>query len=213
MVAAVLLPRLMQIRQAAAHPGSAGDRTSWTLAVPDVSMASTGIFLQRASVISDGGNMRLSVNGVTHTVDVPGDMPLLWVLRDVIGMTGTKFGCGIAACGACTVHIDGQPTRSCVTPVSALAGKQVTTIEAIGNTADGRKIQEAWIALDVPQCGYCQSGQIMSAAALLGTTPHPTDRDIDSAMSGNICRCGTYGRIRAAIKQAAGSGLVATKGA
>lgn len=147
--------------------------------------------------------MQLLINGKTHTVDVPGDMPLLWVLRDVIGLTGTKFGCGIAACGACTVHIDGKPTRSCGAPVSALAGKQITTIEVIGGTAAGKKIQDAWIALDVPQCGYCQSGQIMSATALLASTPHPTDADIDNAMSGNICRCGTYGRIRAAIKRAA----------
>jgi isoquinoline 1-oxidoreductase alpha subunit len=156
--------------------------------------------------------MQLTVNGKTHTVDVPGDMPLLWALRDVIGLTGTKFGCGIAACGACTVHVNGQPIRSCVTPVSALAGKQITTIEAIGNTAAGKKVQDAWIALDVPQCGYCQSGQIMSASALLAGTPQPTDGDIDRAMSGNICRCGTYGRIRAAIKQAAGTSAVAGKG-
>lgn len=156
--------------------------------------------------------MQLTINGKTHTVDVPGDMPLLWVLRDVIGLTGTKFGCGIAACGACTVHIDGRPTRSCGTPVSALAGKHVTTIEAIGETAAGKKVQDAWIALDVPQCGYCQSGQIMSASALLATTPQPTDSDIDSAMSGNICRCGTYGRIRAAIKRAAAPVPVAKKG-
>ena len=147
--------------------------------------------------------MRLIINGKTHVVDVPGDMPLLWVLRDVIGLTGTKFGCGIAACGACTVHIDGNPTRSCGAPVGALAGKHITTIEAIGNTPTGRRVQDAWIALDVPQCGYCQSGQIMSAAALLARTAQPTDADIDGAMSGNICRCGTYNRIRAAIKQAA----------
>jgi len=156
--------------------------------------------------------MKLTINGKTHTVDVPEDMPLLWVLRDVIGLTGTKFGCGIAACGACTVHIDGQATRSCVTPVSTLAAKQVTTIEAIGETSAGKKIQNAWIALEVPQCGYCQSGQIMSASALLVKTPAPTDADIDSAMSGNICRCGTYGRIRAAIKQAAGTVLFASEG-
>jgi len=148
--------------------------------------------------------MQLSINGKVHTVDVPGDMPLLWVLRDVVGLTGTKFGCGIAACGACTVHIDGNPTRSCGTPVGALAGKKITTIEAIGGTAVGKKIQDAWIELDVPQCGYCQSGQIMSASALLAKTAQPTDSDIDSAMVGNICRCGTYGRIRAAIKRAAG---------
>jgi isoquinoline 1-oxidoreductase subunit alpha len=156
--------------------------------------------------------MELTVNGKTHRVDVPEDMPLLWVLRDVIGTTGTKFGCGMAACGACTVHIEGQPTRSCVTPVRTVAGKQVTTIEGIGETPAGRKVQEAWIALEVPQCGYCQSGQIMSASALLAKTPQPTDGDIDGAMSGNICRCGTYGRIRAAIKQAAGTALVAAKG-
>ena len=157
--------------------------------------------------------MKLTINGKTHSVDVPEDMPLLWVLRDVLGLTGTKFGCGIAACGACTVQIDGRATRSCVTPVSTLAGKQVTTIEAIGETSAGKKIQNAWIALEVPQCGYCQSGQIMSASALLAETPAPTDADIDSAMSGNICRCGTYGRIRAAIKQASGPAMFAGKGA
>jgi isoquinoline 1-oxidoreductase subunit alpha len=156
--------------------------------------------------------MKLTINGKSHTVDVPEDMPLLWVLRDVIGLTGTKFGCGMAACGACTVHIDGQATRSCVLPVSILAGKKITTIEAIGETSAGEKIQNAWIALDVPQCGYCQSGQIMSASALLARTAEPTDADIDSAMSGNICRCGTYGRIRAAIKQAAGVVPIAAKG-
>jgi len=157
--------------------------------------------------------MQLTVNGKAHTVDVPPDMPLLWVLRDVIGLTGTKFGCGIASCGACTVHIDGRPTRSCVTPVSSLAGKKVTTIEAIGRTPAGKKIQEAWTALDVPQCGYCQSGQIMSATALLAGNASPSDDDINNAMSGNICRCGTYVRIRAAIKQAAGGPPVASKGA
>jgi len=145
----------------------------------------------------------LTVNGQAHSVDVPSDMPMLWVLRDVIGLTGTKFGCGIAACGACTVQVDGQPIRSCVTPAASLVGKQVTTIEAIGDTPAGGKIQHAWIALDVPQCGYCQSGQIMSASALLAAKPNPTDADIDAAMSGNICRCGTYQRIRAAIKRAA----------
>jgi isoquinoline 1-oxidoreductase alpha subunit len=137
---------------------------------------------------------------------VPSDMPVLWVLRDVLGMTGTKFGCGMALCGACTVHLDGQAIRSCVTPVSAVAGKAITTIEAIGDTPGGRKVQEAWIALDVPQCGYCQSGQIMSASALLASNAHPSDAEIDSAMGGNICRCGTYRRIRAAIKQAAQGG-------
>jgi isoquinoline 1-oxidoreductase alpha subunit len=146
----------------------------------------------------------VKVNGKPYDVDVPPDMPMLWVLRDVIGLTGTKFGCGIAACGACTIHLDGQAIRSCVTPVSAIAGKSITTIEAIGETPAGRKIQEAWIALDVPQCGYCQSGQIMSASALLASKPNPTDADIDAAMAGNICRCGTYVRIRAGIKRAAG---------
>ena len=147
------------------------------------------------------------MNGKARTIDVPEDMPLLWVLRDVLGLTGTKFGCGMAACGACTVHVDGQAIRSCATPASTLAGKQITTIEAIGQTPAGKKVQNAWIALQVPQCGYCQSGQIMSASALLTKTPTPTDGDIDRAMSGNICRCGTYGRIRAAIKQAAGNGV------
>jgi isoquinoline 1-oxidoreductase alpha subunit len=145
----------------------------------------------------------LTINGRAVTVDVPVDMPVLWVLRDVVGLTGTKFGCGIAACGACTVHVDGQPTRSCVTPVSAAVGKRITTIEAIGETPAGHRVQQAWLDLEVVQCGYCQSGQIMSAAALLATKPNPNDADIDAAMAGNICRCGTYGRIRAAIKQAA----------
>jgi isoquinoline 1-oxidoreductase subunit alpha len=157
--------------------------------------------------------MQLTVNGKTHQVEVPADMPLLWVLRDVIGLTGTKFGCGIAACGACTVQVDGQAIRSCVTPASTVAGKQITTIEAIGESSAGKKIQDAWLALDVPQCGYCQSGQIMSASALLAKNASPNDADIDTAMSGNICRCGTYGRIRAAIKQAAGAPAVAAKGA
>jgi isoquinoline 1-oxidoreductase subunit alpha len=157
--------------------------------------------------------MELTVNGNVHSVDVSEDMPLLWVLRDVIGLTGTKFGCGMALCGACTVHIDGQATRSCVLPVSAVAGKRVTTIEAIGETDAGRKVQGAWVALDVPQCGYCQSGQIMTATALLATHPTPSDADVDTAMSGNICRCGTYGRIRAAIRRAAQAPAVTAKGA
>ena len=157
--------------------------------------------------------MELTVNGKTRQVDVPADMPLLWVLRDVIGLTGTKFGCGLSLCGACTVHLDGQAIRSCITPVSAVAGKRITTIEVIGETPAGKKIQDAWVALDVPQCGYCQSGQIMSASALLAKNTNPSDGDIDAAMSGNICRCGTYGRIRAAIKQAAGASAVAAKGA
>jgi isoquinoline 1-oxidoreductase subunit alpha len=148
--------------------------------------------------------LALNVNGRTRKVDVDESTPLLWVLRDHLDMTGTKFGCGMALCGACTVHLDGQPIRSCVTPASMAVDKKITTIEAIGRTPAGRKIQAAWVALDVPQCGYCQSGQIMSATALLNSNPKPGDADIDAAMSGNICRCGTYGRIRAAIKQAAG---------
>jgi isoquinoline 1-oxidoreductase subunit alpha len=146
----------------------------------------------------------LNVNGQPHSVDAEPNTPLLWVLRDTLGMTGTKFGCGAALCGACTVHIEGQPVPSCSTPVSAAAGKKITTIEAVGSTPAGQKIQAAWAALDVPQCGYCQSGQIMSATALLARKPNPTDADIDSAMAGNICRCGTYPRIRAAIHLAAG---------
>ena len=146
----------------------------------------------------------LTINGNTANLDVPDDMPLLWVLRDVAGLTGTKFGCGQALCGACTVHLDGQPIRSCVTPVSAAAGKQVVTIEAIAQDPVGAKVQDAWRQVDVVQCGYCQSGQIMSATALLRATPAPSDEDIDNAMAGNICRCGTYGRIRQAIKIAAG---------
>ena len=147
----------------------------------------------------------IRVNGVVRTVDVDGDTPLLWVLRDVLGMTGTKFGCGMALCGACTVHLDGVAIRSCITPVASVGDAAITTIEAIGATAAGAKIQKAWLDREVPQCGYCQSGQIMSAAALLGSNPHPKDSDIDDAMSGNICRCGTYVRIREAIKQAAQS--------
>jgi isoquinoline 1-oxidoreductase alpha subunit len=149
----------------------------------------------------------IKVNGASHQVDVDGDTPLLWVLRDVLGMTGTKFGCGVALCGACTVHLDGEPTRSCSTPIDSVGGKAITTIEAIGVTPAGKRIQQAWLELDVVQCGYCQSGQIMSATALLNGKPRPTDSDIDDAMSGNVCRCGTYGRIRDAIKRAdAGEG-------
>ncbi|APR39635.1 (2Fe-2S)-binding protein [Paraburkholderia sp. SOS3] len=145
----------------------------------------------------------VNVNGQDQQVDATPEMPLLWVLRDLVGLTGTKFGCGIAQCGACTVHLDGQPVRSCVMPIAAVGTRKVTTIEAIGSTPAGRKIQQAWLDLDVVQCGYCQSGQIMSAAALLAAHPQPSDADIDMAMAGNICRCGTYVRIRAAIKQAA----------
>ena len=151
----------------------------------------------------------LNINRQDHAVDAPSDMPLLWVLRDVIGLCGTKFGCGIAQCGACTVHLDGQPVRSCVMPVSGVVGKFVTTIEAVGETSAGKKIQRAWLDIDVVQCGYCQSGQIMSAAALLVGNPDPSDADIDAAMAGNICRCGTYARIREAIKLAATGGTAA----
>jgi isoquinoline 1-oxidoreductase alpha subunit len=147
----------------------------------------------------------LKINGTATSVDVAGDVPLLWVLRDILDLTGTKFGCGIAQCGACTVHLGGKPVRSCVTPVSAVGDAEITTIESIGETPEGRKVQQAWLDLEVVQCGYCQSGQIMSATALLRQRPNPTDSEIDMAMSGNICRCGTYPRIRAAIKKAAGS--------
>ncbi|MGA0601998.1 (2Fe-2S)-binding protein [Caulobacter sp. KR2-114] len=147
--------------------------------------------------------LSVTVNGQAHEVDAPPDMPLLWVLRDLLHMTGTKFGCGIAQCGACTVHVDGAALRSCMLPVGAVAGKQITTIEAVGQTPNGAKVQKAWLDLEVIQCGYCQSGQIMSATALLNTIPAPDDADIDAAMSGNICRCGTYVRIREAIKAAA----------
>jgi isoquinoline 1-oxidoreductase alpha subunit len=150
----------------------------------------------------------LKINGKSVTVNAEPDTPLLWVIRDEVGLTGTKFGCGMALCGACTVHLEGAPVRSCQTPLSAAAGKNVSTIESVSSTEVGRKVQAAWIAHDVPQCGYCQSGQIMSAVALLAAKPSPTDSDIDQAMSGNICRCGTYPRIRAAIHTAAG-----TKGA
>ena len=146
---------------------------------------------------------RLSVNGKNHSVSADPDMPLLWVLREELQLTGTKFGCGMALCGACTVHLDGQAVRSCVTPLSAAAGKAVTTIEGIGASRTGKIVQAAWTLHDVPQCGYCQSGQIMSACALLAGNRRPSDADIDAAMSGNICRCGTYNQIRAAIKDAA----------
>jgi isoquinoline 1-oxidoreductase alpha subunit len=145
----------------------------------------------------------ISVNGNSFSVDADPETPLLWVLRDYLDMTGTKFGCGMALCGACTVFIDGKPARSCTTPVSAVLARRVTTIEAVGNLRVGKAVQEAWIAENVPQCGYCQSGQVMSATALLSSTPQPTDAQIDAAMGGNICRCATYPRIRAAIKRAA----------
>lgn len=147
--------------------------------------------------------MELEVNGRKHTIQAQAEMPLLWALRDILHMTGTKFGCGLGLCGACTVHVNGQPVRACVTPVSSVAGASITTIEAMASDPVGRAVQAAWLELGVPQCGYCQAGQIMSASALLKQTPRPADEDIDDAMSGNICRCGTYGRIRAAIKLAA----------
>lgn len=146
----------------------------------------------------------LTVNGERRTADVDGDTPLLWVLRDTLGLVGAKFGCGAALCGACTVHLDGEPIRACVTPISEIGGKKVTTIEGIGKTPVGAKVQEAWKTIDVPQCGYCQAGQIMSASALLAAKPKPTDADIDEAMNGNLCRCATYIRIKKAIKVAAG---------
>ena len=146
---------------------------------------------------------KIKVNGIEHEVDVDGDIPLLWVLRDVLGLTGTKFGCGMALCGACTVHMNGAPIRSCITPIQSVGDSAVTTIEAIGATPAGQKIQKAWLDLEVIQCGYCQPGQIMSAAALLASNQNPSDDDVDAAMSGNICRCGTYVRIREAIEQAA----------
>jgi isoquinoline 1-oxidoreductase alpha subunit len=146
----------------------------------------------------------VTINGKRYDIDLPADTPLLWALRDELGLTGTKFGCGLALCGACTVHLEGQAVRSCMTPLSAVANKKVTTIEGLEADKVGKAVQTAWIEVSVPQCGYCQSGQIMSATALLKRTPKPTDADIDSAMAGNICRCGTYPRIRTAIKQAAG---------
>ena len=147
----------------------------------------------------------LTINGKSISVDVEDDTPLLWAIRENVGLTGTKYGCGIAQCGACTVHVDGAPTRSCVTPVDSIGASEITTIEAIGRTPAGAAVQKAWLDREVVQCGYCQSGQIMSAAALLAANKGPTDSDIDDAMSGNICRCGTYVRIREAIKQAAQS--------
>jgi isoquinoline 1-oxidoreductase alpha subunit len=155
-------------------------------------------------------SVKLTVNNHSHELDIVPNMPLLWAIRDHLQLTGTKFGCGMALCGACTVHIDGQAVRSCVTPVSAVEGKSITTIEGLDSAA-GKAVQHAWVNLDVPQCGYCQSGQIMSAAALLATNANPTDRDIDAAMAGNICRCATYARIRNAIHEAAGALPAASK--
>jgi isoquinoline 1-oxidoreductase alpha subunit len=147
--------------------------------------------------------MKLDINGTAHEVDAAPDMPLLWALRDIVGLTGTKFGCGASLCGACTVHVDGQATRACVTPLASVAGRRITTIEGVSASELGRKVQAAWIAEDVPQCGYCQSGQIMSAVSLLAQKPHPSDEEIRSAMNGNLCRCGTYNRIHQAIRRAA----------
>ena len=149
--------------------------------------------------------INLRINGEDRSVEAPQDMPVLWVLRDLLGLTGTKFGCGIGQCGACTVHLDGKPVRSCLLPLSAVGNRAITTIEAVGATPAGSRVQKAWLDLEVVQCGYCQSGQIMSASALLAGTPHPSDADISAAMAGNICRCGTYVRIREAIKRASGS--------
>jgi isoquinoline 1-oxidoreductase alpha subunit len=155
----------------------------------------------------------LNVNGTPQTVDVDGDTPLLWVLRDTLDLKGSKFGCGMGLCGACTVHINGKAARSCITPVATVGSAQVTTIEGVGATSVGKQLQDAWLRVDVMQCGYCQAGQIMAASALLAKTPRPTDQDIDDAMSGNLCRCCTYTRIRAAIKQAAGIPTTDTRGA
>jgi isoquinoline 1-oxidoreductase subunit alpha len=157
----------------------------------------------RAQNQKSGPMVKLTINGEQRSFDAPAGMPLLWVLRDILGMTGTKFGCGIAQCGACTVHVNGKPVRSCMLAVGAVGDRAVTTIEGVGATPAGVRVQKAWLDLEVIQCGYCQSGQIMSATALLTTTSNPDDSDIDAAMAGNICRCGTYVRIRAAIKQAA----------
>ena len=159
----------------------------------------------------ESSTVQIQVNGAAHAVTVTPDTPLLWVLRDIIGLTGTKFGCGVAQCGACTVHLAGQAVRSCVLPISAVGDRPVTTIEAVGQTDIGRKVQQAWLDIEVIQCGYCQSGQVMSAAALLAHTPTPSDAQIDAAMSGNICRCGTYVRIREAIKLAATGQTTADK--
>jgi isoquinoline 1-oxidoreductase alpha subunit len=174
------------------------------LAKYPLEVACSGDVADRRARIKQGQIMELNVNGAGMNVTAADDTPLLWALRDHLGLTGTKFGCGMALCGACTVHVDGEPTRACVTPLSAVAGKKIVTIEGVSATQPGRVLQEAWIQMNVPQCGYCQSGQIMSAAALLTGNQKPSDSDIDSAMTGNICRCGTYPRIRAAIKRAAG---------
>ncbi|WP_454733591.1 MULTISPECIES: (2Fe-2S)-binding protein [Cupriavidus] len=148
----------------------------------------------------------IKINGSPHTVDAEADTPVLWVLRDLVGMAGTKFGCGMGLCGACTIHVDGAPARACLTPLESIGTREITTIEAVGESDAGKRVQAAWLAQQVVQCGYCQSGQIMSATALLQSNPNPSDEEIDSAMSGNICRCGTYARIRTAIREAAAAG-------
>jgi isoquinoline 1-oxidoreductase alpha subunit len=163
-----------------------------------------GNFPEHARGAQKMANYTINVNGKTHTVDVPGDMPLLWVLRDKINLKGTKFGCGVAACGACTVHLDGKVARACMTPIQSVGSQRVTTVEGIGETKTGQAVQKAWVDVDVVQCGYCQAGQVMAATALINSNPRPTDKDIDTAMQGNACRCGTYVRIREAIKTAAG---------
>ena len=196
------------------HSEFAQNRVKGDDHVPRMQNKNRRVSLQYAFAYRNDVHMiSLNINGKPHQIDVTDDMPLLWAVRDVVGLTGTKFGCGMALCGACTVHVDGQPTRSCITPVSQVVGKNITTIEAIDQNAVGKRIQAAWRELDVVQCGYCQSGQIMSATALLTSNAKPSDADIDAAMSGNICRCGTYPRIKAAIRHAAGISIVAVKGA
>ena len=191
---------------ALSHFGRTDDWSITPASPSRVTPGITGKVIDDATQLHGGMTViRLRVNNEMHSVDVPSDMPLLWVLRDVVGLTGTKFGCGIALCGACTVHIDGKPVRSCLLPVGVIGERAITTIEAVGETPNGAKVQKAWLDTEVIQCGYCQSGQIMSATALLNSIPHPDDADIDAAMAGNICRCGTYVRIREAIKRAAAS--------
>jgi isoquinoline 1-oxidoreductase subunit alpha len=189
------------------EPGSSGSACGVLDAIDRLPMQHDWVYRAPAAAVAlkEISMANLQINGKPVHVDAPADTPMLWVLRDHLGLTGTKFGCGMALCGACTVHLDGAPVRACQTPLSAAAGKKVTTIEGMAGSSTGRAVQAAWLAIGVPQCGYCQAGQIMSATALLQETPKPTDQQIDAAMSGNLCRCGTYTRIRAAIHQAAGS--------